>query len=172
MREYWYLVKVLPGKERQLETQFNEEISMGRINHIKHFHCPIEKQIKVVAKKKKIIDKVIYTGYLYLEAEMLLDEDQLKYISILPGIMGILGDRKPVLLRESEVKKILQKGNDDVVTSSITYRKDESVRIIDGPFNTFEGIVSDVKDNKVDVEVRIFGRVTSVNLDINQIEKY
>ena len=52
MESFWYLVKVLPGKERQLEQQFNEEISLGRIPDIKTFVCPVEKQLKVVNKKR------------------------------------------------------------------------------------------------------------------------
>jgi transcription termination/antitermination protein NusG len=172
MESFWYLVKVLPGKERQLEQQFNEEISLGRIPDIKTFVCPVEKQLKVVNKKKVVRDKVIYTGYLYFESNERLDVDQLKNLSYLPGIMGILGDRTPVLIRDVEMKKVLKSENEEVLKNDIIYRKGELIKITDGPFKTFEGHISEIRDEKVDVEVTIFGRVTNVNLDIFQIEKY
>lgn len=172
MESFWYLVKVLPGKERQLEQQFNEEISLGRIPDIKTFVCPVEKQLKVVNKKKVVRDKVIYTGYLYFESNEPLDADQLKNLSYLPGIMGILGDRTPVLIRDVEMKKVLKSENEEVLKNDIIYRKGELIKITDGPFKTFEGHISEIRDEKVDVEVTIFGRVTNVNLDIFQIEKY
>ena len=172
MESFWYLVKVLPGKERQLEQQFNEEISLGRIPDIKTFVCPVEKQLKVVNKKKVVRDKVIYTGYLYFESNERLDVDQLKNLSYLPGIMGILGDRTPVLIRDVEMKKVLKSENEEVLKNDTIYRKCELIKITDGPFKTFEGHISEIRDEKVDVEVTIFGRVTNVNLDIFQIEKY
>jgi transcription termination/antitermination protein NusG len=172
MESFWYLVKVLPGKERQLEQQFNEEISLGRIPDIKTFVCPVEKQLKVVNKKKVVRDKVIYTGYLYFESNERLDVDQLKNLSYLPGIMGILGDRTPVLIRDVEMKKVLKSENEEVLKNDTIYRKGELIKITDGPFKTFEGHISEIRDEKVDVEVTIFGRVTNVNLDIFQIEKY
>jgi transcriptional antiterminator NusG len=172
MESFWYLVKVLPGKERQLEQQFNEEIALGRIPDIKTFVCPVEKQLKVVNKKKVVRDKVIYTGYLYFESNERLDVDQLKNLSYLPGIMGILGDRTPVLIRDVEMKKVLKSENEEVLKNDIIYRKGELIKITDGPFKTFEGHISEIRDEKVDVEVTIFGRVTNVNLDIFQIEKY
>jgi transcription termination/antitermination protein NusG len=172
MESFWYLVKVLPGKERQLEQQFNEEISLGRIPDIKTFVCPVEKQLKVVNKKKVVRDKVIYTGYLYFESNERLDVDQLKNLSYLPGIMGILGDRTPVLIRDVEMKKVLKSENEEVLKNDTIYRKGELIKITDGPFKTFEGHISEIRDEKIDVEVTIFGRVTNVNLDIFQIEKY
>ena len=162
----------MPGKERQLEQQFNEEISLGRIPDIKTFVCPVEKQLKVVNKKKVVRDKVIYTGYLYFESNERLDVDQLKNLSYLPGIMGILGDRTPVLIRDVEMKKVLKSENEEVLKNDTIYRKGELIKITDGPFKTFEGHISEIRDEKVDVEVTIFGRVTNVNLDIFQIEKY
>ena len=60
----WYLVKVLPGKERSLADEFNKYISLGKMNNIKRFVCPTEKQVVVVRNKKAIREKVLYSGYL------------------------------------------------------------------------------------------------------------
>jgi len=172
MATYWYLVKVLPGKERQLMEQFNTEIELGDIKSIKRFVCPLEKQYKMIKNKRVIRERVIYTGYLYFEAEHELDQDELKNLSYLPDIMKVLGDKRPVRLRDREIQRVLnegQKGQD--VKSRIEYRVGEVVKVIDGPFNTFEGEVRNVEGDKVDVDVKVFGRPTKVSLTIEQIQK-
>jgi transcriptional antiterminator NusG len=172
MVTYWYLVKVLPGKERQLMEQFNTEIELGDIKGIKRFVCPLEKQYKMIKNKRVIRERVIYTGYLYFEAEHELDQDELKNLSYLPDIMKVLGDKRPVRLRDREIQRVLnegQKGQD--VKSRIEYRVGEVVKVIDGPFNTFEGEVRNVEGDKVDVDVKVFGRPTKVSLTIEQIQK-
>ena len=77
----WYVIKVMPGKERQLSEQFNTQITMGNIGYISRFVCPLEKEFVVVKKKKTIREKVIYNGYLYFESESKLNDGQLKEIS-------------------------------------------------------------------------------------------
>lgn len=172
MATYWYLVKVLPGKERQLMEQFNTEIGLGDIKGIKRFVCPLEKQYKMIRNKRVIRERVIYTGYLYFEAEHELDQDELKNLSYLPDIMKVLGDKRPVRLRDREIQRVLnegQKGQD--VKNTIEYRVGEVVKVIDGPFNSFEGEVRKVEGEKVDVDVKVFGRPTKVSLTIEQIQK-
>ena len=100
MENNWYVVKVLPGKERSLTEQFNKEISLGRINNIVRFVCPTEKEFVVVKNKKVIREKVLYSGYLYFEAPKRLMEEQLKVIATIPNIMGMMGDKMPLLLKE------------------------------------------------------------------------
>ena len=80
METNWYVVKVIPGKERSLTEQFNKEISMGRIDNINRFICPTEKEFVVVRKKKILREKVIYSGYLYFESTKKLGEKDLKVI--------------------------------------------------------------------------------------------
>jgi transcriptional antiterminator NusG len=87
--------------------------------------------------------------------------------------MGMGGNRIPVLLRESDVMRILK---DEVLeqhadSKRLKYDKGETVMVIEGPFATFEGVISEVKGEKVELEIKIFGRNTAVELTINQIEK-
>jgi len=171
MEGFWYLVKVLPGKERQLEEQFNTEIELGNLTTVKRFVCPMEKQLKVIKNKKVIRERVIYTGYLYFETDHLLDIDELKYLSYLPNIMSILGDKKPVRLRDKEIQLVLNQKTDDVLNSQVEYTVGDAIKVIDGPFNTFEGEVALIESNRIDVNVRIFGRDTKVSLTKEQIEK-
>jgi transcriptional antiterminator NusG len=173
MENNWYVVKVLPGKERSLTEQFNKEISLGKINNIVRFVCPTEKEFVVVKNKKVIREKVLYSGYLYFEAPKRLMEEELKIISTIPNIMGMMGDRMPLLLKETDVRRILK---DDTLEEHIESKKlkfviGEGVIVSEGPFKTFEGIISDIKGDKVDVEIKIFGRNTAVSLTLEQIQK-
>lgn len=171
MEGFWYLIKVLPGKERQLEEQFNTEIGLGKLPTVKKFVCPMEKQLKVIKNKKVIRERVIYTGYLYFQTDHQLDIDELKYLSHLPNIMSILGDKKPVRLREREIQSVLNKKSDDVLNTQVDYKVGDAIKVIDGPFNTFEGEVALIDVNRIDVNVRIFGRDIRVSLTKEQIEK-
>lgn len=170
MSSFWYLVKVLPGKERQLEEQFNTEIELGLLKGIVRFYCPMEKYFKVIKSKRVIREKVVYTGYLYFETDHELDLDELKNLSHLPNIMGILGDKKPVRLRDREIERVLNKKTEDI-ESQVEFNVGEPIKVIDGPFNSFEGEVMSVDGNKVDVDVKVFGRATKITLTKDQIQK-
>ncbi len=173
MENNWYVVKVLPGKERSLTEQFNKEISLGKINNIVRFVCPTEKEFVVVKNKKVIREKVLYSGYLYFEAPKRLVEEELKVISTIPNIMGMMGDRMPLLLKETDFRRILK---DDTLEEHIESKKlkfniGEPIIVSEGPFKDFEGTIKEVKGDKVDVEIRIFGRNTAVSLTLDQIQK-
>lgn len=173
METYWYIVKVLPGKERQLNESFNQEISSGKINNIKRFVCPTEKEYVVVRNKKVLREKVLYSGYLYFESETKLNDDQLKWISNIPNIMGMGGNKIPILMRKDDVNRIIK---DDVLEGRIESKKQKFVKgeeiiVIDGPFKTFEGVISEINEEKVDIEIKIFGRITPFSLSLSEIKK-
>jgi transcriptional antiterminator NusG len=173
MSTSWYVVKVLPGKERQLTEQYNKEISLGSIKNILRFVCPLEKNLVVVKNKKVIREKVLYSGYLYFETKQKLNDDDLKVIAHQQSIMGILGDKTPVLLRESDVARILKDEvlDEHIQSKKITLNSGDIVSISDGAFSGFNGVISSVKGDKVDVEVKIFGRGTIVTVGIEHVEK-
>ena len=173
MSTAWYVVKVLPGKERSLNEQFNKDIGLGRIININRFVCPTEKEFVVIKNKKTLREKVLYSGYLYFEAPKKLEEDDLKIISLIPNIMGMMGDRMPMLLKETDVRRILK---DDTLVEHIESKKlkfdtGESIIVCEGPFKDFNGIIKEVKGDRVDVEIKIFGRNTAVSLTLEQIQK-
>ena len=173
MESAWYVVKVLPGKERQLTEQYNKEISLGSIKNILRFVCPLEKNLVVVKNKKVIREKVLYSGYLYFETKQKLNDDDLKVIAHQQSIMGLLGDKTPVLLRESDVARILKDEvlDEHIQSKKITLNSGDIVSISDGAFSGFNGVISSVKGDKVDVEVKIFGRGTIVTVGIEHVEK-
>ena len=173
MSTAWYVVKVLPGKERSLNEQFNKDLGLGRIININRFVCPTEKEFVVIKNKKTLREKVLYSGYLYFEAPKKLEEDDLKIISLIPNIMGMMGDRMPMLLKETDVRRILK---DDTLEEHIESKKlkfdtGESIIVCEGPFKDFNGIIKEVKGDRVDVEIKIFGRNTAVSLTLEQIQK-
>ena len=172
MNTFWYVIKVLPGKERQLNEQYNMQINLGNIKNIKRFICPTETEFVVVKDKKVLREKVIYSGYLYFESEKEMNEDELKEISSIPNIMGMMGDKKPLLMRKGDVEKIIK---DDLLeehknNKKTTFNVGSSVTICDGPFSGFIGTVSSIDGDKINVDVKIFGRTTPVNLSITQIK--
>ena len=143
METNWYVVKVLPGKERTLTEQFNKEILLGKIKNINRFICPTEKEFVSLKNKKVLRDKVLYSGYLYFETTTKLNLDELKSLTSLPNIMGMRGDKTPVLLRESDIRRILK---DDILenhveSKKLKYSKGDSIKVIEGPFSSFDGII-------------------------------
>jgi transcriptional antiterminator NusG len=173
METNWYVVKVLPGKERSLTEQFNKEISLGKIKNITRFICPTEKEFIVVRKKKVLREKVLYSGYLYFESDKKLSNDELKVIASIQNIMGMMGDKTPLLLKETDVRRILKDEvlDDHIESKKLKFTAGDKVIVTEGPFQTFNGVVSEIKGDKVDVEVKIFGRNTLVSLTFEQIEK-
>jgi transcriptional antiterminator NusG len=167
------VVKVLPGKEKSLNEQFNKEIGLGRISNIIRFICPTEKEFVVVKNKKTIREKVLYSGYLYFEALKILEEDDLKIISLIPNIMGMMGDRMPMLLKDTDVRRILKDNTleEHIESKKLKFDTGESIIVCDGPFKEFSGIIKEVKGDRVDVEIKIFGRNTAVSLTLDQIQK-
>lgn len=173
MNSQWYVVKVLPGKERKLTEKFNKEISLGKIKNIERFVCPLEKEFVQLKNKKVIREKVLYSGYLYFESNRRLESDELKFIATFPDIMSMGGDKTPVLLKESDIRRILKDDTlDDHIQSKIKkYSVGDRVIVTDGPFKDFNAVISEINGEKVILEVKIFGRTTIVNLTLLQIQK-
>jgi transcriptional antiterminator NusG len=173
MDAYWYVVKVLPGKERKLAEQFNKEISLGDIKNIQRFVCPLEKETVVVRNKKVVREKVLYSGYLYFEATKKLEKDDLKVIASIQNIMAMGGDRTPILLNQSDIKRILKDDTleEHIESKKLIYKIGDTIKVTEGPFNGFNGIISEMNGEKVTIEVKIFGRNSNVELTLSQIEK-
>jgi transcriptional antiterminator NusG len=116
---------------------------------------------------------VIYSGYLYFDDSGLLTADELKSIALIPNIMGMMGDKTPVQLRESDIRRILKDDRLEthVDAKRLKYQIGEEVKVTDGPFVSFIGNITEMREDKVIVEIKIFGRNNPVSLNIGQIEK-
>lgn len=174
----WYVLRVVSGKEKKLKEYIDKEIKInGWANSVHQVLCPLEKIFKVVGGKKALREKILFPGYLMIEAaEGKLTDDIVQTIKSLNGVIHFLGKENPIALRKNEVNKMFGK-MDEVSEAGISYADPfivgETVKIIDGPFNDFNGTVEEVNDEKkkLKVTVKIFGRAQPVELNYGQVEK-
>jgi len=174
----WFVLRVLSGKERKIKEYLDIEIRRsGWGNTISQIMCPVEKVFKVVGGKKVMREKILYSGYILLEATAArLSDDMIQTIKNVSGVIHFLGKDHPDALRRSEVNKMFGKMDelaDNGVSMSDPFIIGESVKIIDGPFNDFNGSIEEINDEKkkLKVIVKIFGRATPVELSYLQVEK-
>jgi transcription termination/antitermination protein NusG len=174
----WYVLRVVSGKEKKLKEHIDKEIKINCWSNFVHqVLCPVEKIFKVVGGKKVLREKILFPGYLMIEAsDGKLSGDVAQTIKSLNGVIHFLGKEQPIALRKNEVNKMFGK-MDEVSEAGISYADPfivgETVKIIDGPFNDFNGTVEEVNDEKkkLKVTVKIFGRAQPVELNYGQVEK-
>jgi len=179
----WYVLRVVSGKERSVKEYLDKDIARnGWTKIIKQVFLPMEKVYKVQGGKKVMREKNYFPGYVMLEVlDGKLNDDIVQHISNISNIMHFLTDGKGskgniISLRENEVNKMLgrvDEMNDGGVSISEPYIVGETIKIIEGPFNDFNGVIEDVNDEKkkLKVVVKIFGRSTPVELNYMQVEK-
>jgi transcriptional antiterminator NusG len=179
----WYVLRVVSGKERSVKEYLDKDIARnGWTNTIRQVFLPMEKVFKVQNGKKVMREKNYFPGYVMLEVEDgKLTDDIVQHVSNISNIMHFLTDGKGskgniISLRKAEVNKMLGKVdemNDIGVTISEPFIIGETIKIIEGPFNDFNGVIEEVNDEKkkLKVTVKIFGRSTPVELNYMQVEK-
>lgn len=174
----WYVIRVVSGKERKVKDYIDREVKINNWSKsVVQVLCPIEKIFKVVNGKKVLREKTLFPGYILLEAiDGKLGDDIIHTVKNVTGVIHFLGKDRPTSLRKSEVNKMFGK-MDEVSEQGITYAEPyiigETLKIIDGPFNDFNGTVEEVNEEKkkLKVVVKIFGRATPVELNYSQVEK-
>ncbi|HNH22810.1 MAG TPA: transcription termination/antitermination protein NusG, partial [Ferruginibacter sp.] len=172
------------GKERKIKEYLDKDIVRnGWSNIVKQVFLPVEKVYKVVNGKKVMRERNFYPGYIMIEvADGKLSDDMIQSMSNITNVMHFLTDGKGskgniISLRKAEVNKMLGKVDEmsDVggMTMSEPFIVGETIKIIDGPFNDFNGVIEEVNDEKkkLKVQVKIFGRATPVELSYMQVEK-
>ena len=174
----WYVLRVISGKEKKVKEYLDKEVKISNwTSAIFQVLCPVEKVYKVVAGKKVLREKILFPGYLMLEAaDGKLNDEMIQTIKNITGVIHFLGKDHPTSLRKTEVNKMFGK-MDEVDESGVgmaePYIVGETVKIIDGFFNDFNGTVEEVNEDKkkLKVVVKIFGRATPVDLNYMQVEK-
>jgi transcription termination/antitermination protein NusG len=174
----WYVLRVVSGKERKVKEYLDKEISRGWSDVVKQVFLPVEKVYKVQNGKKVMRERNYYPGYVMIEiAEGKLSDDLRDIIKNTSNVIHFLGKENPIALRKSEVNKMLGKMDEMAeaggVTMSEPFIVGETIKIIEGPFNDFNGTIEEVNDEKkkLKVTVKIFGRSTPVELNYMQVEK-
>ena len=174
----WYVLRAIGGKEKKVKEYIEAEaISANLQDFISQVHVPIEKVYQIRNGKKISKDRISYPGYVLVEANLVGEVPHI--LRNAPNVMGFLIDPKtgdPTPMRQSEVNRILGRV-DELVDGeeelNVPYCIGETVRVIDGPFNSFSGIIEEVSEEKkkLKVMVKIFGRKTPLELSFTQVEK-
>lgn len=174
----WYVLRVVSGKEKKVKEYLDIEVRRSDWgNVIMQIFLPVEKVYKVQAGKKVMREKNFYPGYVMIEAiDGKMTDEVIQSIRNVSGVIHFLGKEKPIALRKAEVNKMLGKVDelsDNGLTMSEPFIVGETIKIIDGPFNDFNGIIEEVIEDKkkLKVTVKIFGRATPVELNFMQVEK-
>ncbi|MFC1631210.1 transcription termination/antitermination protein NusG [Candidatus Omnitrophota bacterium] len=175
MTKKWYVIHTQTGHEERIKLLIEKRLKEGSMESlVAHIMIPTEKVSEVKGGKKKISFRKFFPGYVLMEMEL---DDKLWYlIKTTPGVTGFIGPKaRPQALKEREVKTILRQAEEkkERPTPKVIFDKGEGVRIIEGPFTNFNGIVDEVNPNKgkLKVTVSIFGRATPVELEYWQVEK-
>lgn len=180
----WYVLRVVSGKERKIKEYLDKDIVReGWDKDIKQVFLPLEKVYKVVRGKKTMRERNFYPGYIMLEVKRgKLTGEMISHITNVTNVMHFLTDGKGsngnvISLRKSEVNKMLGRMDEMSEGGGMTmvepFIVGETVKITDGAFNDFNGVIEDVNDEKkkLRVTVKIFGRATPVELSYMQVEK-
>ncbi len=172
----WYVIQVRSIHERAVLEALNERIQQqGMTEKFGQIIVPTEEIVEVRQGRKRKTARKFYPGYILIEMEM--DEDSWYLVQKTPGVVKFIGGTsdKPVPLSQAEVDKILQRiqeGNDKP-RPKVLFEVGEVVRVVEGPFADFSGVVEEVnyEKNRLSVSVVIFGRSTPVELEFTQVKK-
>jgi transcription termination/antitermination protein NusG len=171
----WYIIHAYSGFERKVKESIEGRVqAFGLENKIGRVMIPTEPVTEIVNGKKRTVERVFLPGYVLVEMD--LDNDLWHVIKNTPRVTGFLGTGdKPVALSEQEVGSILFRSDvsKDKPRLKIKFSKNESVRITEGPFANFNGVVDEVNEDRetLKVMVTIFGRSTPVELEFGKVEK-
>ncbi|MCE4217402.1 MULTISPECIES: transcription termination/antitermination protein NusG [Aquirufa] len=193
----WYVLRAISGQEKKVKTYMENELArQGVLDSVPQILIPTEKIYEIRKGKKVIREKNLFPGYILVEADLAGEVSHI--LTSTPGVIGFLQAnneevevtkveggkvkktkvivKKPVPINQSEVNRILGKVDESAAVeefASVTFIKGETVRVIDGPFATFEGTVEEIHENtkKLSVMVKIFGRNTPLELNYAQVEK-
>lgn len=171
----WYIVHAYTGHEDKVRAYLEKMISSGEMkDKISNILIPTEEIVEIRKNKKRISKRKFFPGYVIIE--MVIDNETYWAVRNIPGVTGFLGGVKPVPLQPEELDNIVtltQREAQAKPKPAVMFEKDESVRVIEGPFENFVGVVEDVNEekSKLKVMVTIFGRATPVELDFLQVEK-
>lgn len=174
----WYVVRAVSGKEKKVKEYLELEISRMKLNdYVNQVLIPTEKVFKIQNGKKVNKEKAFLPGYVLIEAALVGEVSHV--IKSIPNVIGFLGTEKggaPVPMRLAEVNRILGKVDELAMSEEelkIPFVIGESVKVIDGPFNNFSGVVDEINEDKkkLKVMVKIFGRKNLLELNYMQVEK-
>jgi transcriptional antiterminator NusG len=174
----WYVVRAVSGQENKIKSYIESDIArLGLSDFVEEVLVPTEKVIQIRNGKKVNKERNYFPGYIMIKAN--LSGEVPHIIRSITNVIGFLGETKggdPVPLRTSEVNRMLGKVDELSVQTenvAIPFKLGETIKVIDGPFNGFNGSIEKVNEEKrkLEVMVKIFGRKTPLELSYMQVEK-
>ena len=169
----WYAIHTYSGYEERVKKNLEQRIkSMDSANEISQVIIPTEEEVEIKGGQKRSIQKKILPGYILVE--MVMTDLTWAITRNTPAVTGFVGSGgKPVALLQNEVDQILKQMHAETPKIKVGFKQGQSVRVTDGPFTDFVGIVDEVgaEKGKVKVLLSLFGRETPVELDFLQVEK-
>ena len=178
IKKRWYVVRAISGKEKKVKELLELEISREKLNdYVGQILIPTEKVFQIRNGKKVSKEKAYLPGYVLVEVALVGEVPHV--IKGIPNVIGFLGAEKggaPAPMRMSEVNRILGKVDELSETEEemkIPFVVGESVKVIDGPFNNFSGVIDEINEEKkkLKVMVKTFGRKNLLELSYMQVEK-
>jgi transcription termination/antitermination protein NusG len=178
LEKKWYVLRAIGGKEKKVKELIESEISrLSLQDYVSQVLIPTEKVYQIRNGKKISKERNFFPGYVLIEAALVGEISHiLKNITNVIGFLGAKGDENPTPLRNNEVNRILGKvdelaaGDEEL---NVPFYIGETVKVVDGPFNSFTGVIEEVNEEKkkLKVMVKIFGRKTPLELSFMQVEK-
>ena len=172
----WYVVQTYSGFEKHVSRSLKEHInSAGMQQKFGEILIPTEEVVELRRGQKRTSERKFFPGYVLVQMDM--DDEAWHLVKNVPKVSGFIGGSglRPSPITDQEAMNILQqlKEGEDKPKPKYTFAPGEQVRVVDGPFQDFNGTVEDVnfEKNKLRVSVSIFGRLTPVELDFSQVEK-
>jgi len=174
MQKHWYAVHTYSGHEKKVKTNIERRaLTMGMKSKVFDILVPTEKESRVRQGKKSEIDRKVFPGYVFIQ--MVLDDNTWYLVKSTTGVIGFVGDAKPTIVKDSEVREIKQAIEQSETKPILrpVWQVGQAVRVNSGPFADFNGSIQEINapKDKVKVLISIFGRDTPVELEFSQIEK-
>lgn len=176
MAKHWYVVQAYSGYEKRVASSLKERIERHEMDHLfGEVLVPTEEVVEMRAGQKRKSERKFFPGYVLVEME--LNDDTWHLVKETPRVLGFIGGKadKPSPITDREAQAILNRMDDsiDKPKPKTLFEPGEMVRVVDGPFNDFNGVVEEVnyEKSRLRVAVLIFGRSTPVELEFGQVEK-
>jgi transcriptional antiterminator NusG len=169
----WFVIHTYSGHEDRVKKNLEQRIKLiDSEDEISQIVVPTEEEVEVRSGQRRTVAKKILPGYVLVKMRM--SDQSLNIVLNTPGVTGFVGSgNKPIPLKEEEVNQILKQMDAETPRIKVGFKQGQSVRVTDGPFTDFVGIVDEIiaDKGKVKVLLSLFGRETPVELDFLQVEK-
>lgn len=174
MAKEWYVVHTYSGFENKVRLNIMEQFRISGIEEqLGEIVVPTEQVVEMKGGKRRTSNRKFFPGYILIEMDC--DEQSWYLVKNTPKVTGFLGGTSPSPLSEAEVQNVVKqmKGEAEKPAHKVEFEKGENIRVVDGPFVNFTGVIDEVHPDrgKVKVMVSIFGRTTPVELEMLQVEK-